>query len=133
LFILYGVAHKLAPALKTTGVNVHQFCLAGNKGPTLAPAKIRSKLRELVRDMRTLNSLGTIRAVRKELQARAGVYHPQDFLISGKDYLLPLLRTHLAGHLGFQGSLETLKARLAGFYEVAGEPFLARRLRSIVK
>jgi len=51
-------------------------------------------------------------------------------MISGKDYILPLLWLRLCGSFGFKGSFEQLKVELAQGWQ-SNEPWLARRIARV--
>ena len=131
LFILYGIARKLAPELMTVGFNVHSLCTQTAGSPVLSGAKIRARMRSVFRQMLGRSDQRAINIARLEIETRANGYNPSDYIISGKDYLLPLLRAKLGAEVRLRGNVDELKVRLARHYDVAREPFLARRLRRI--
>jgi hypothetical protein len=132
LFIIYAVAVMLSPEIATTGFNVFKLCIQSKDGPILAESKIRSRMRSVIREVLKHAKLDTVRKLRQEVQTRAKQYREGDVL-SGKDYLLPLLFARLRAVIKFHGSMEEFKVRLAARYDVACEPFLARRLRSVAQ
>ena len=131
LFILYGVARRLSPTVQTIGFNVHQLCTSTAHGLVLSNEKVRSRMRSLIRKVLQHSNLVSVRAVRKEVQLRASRYNPREYVISGKDYLFPLLRAKLRSEVNCREASDNIKVRLARHYDVAREPFLARRLRSL--
>ncbi len=133
LFILYAVARKLCPSVRTVSISVFSLCIDTPTGPVLSQAKIRAKMRSLCREMRGHLPLAEIVKTRKIVTAFAKDYKQADKVISGKDYLCPLLRTHLKSAVKFQGNVDDLKVRLARHYDPKSEPFLARRLRSVAR
>jgi hypothetical protein len=131
LFVLYAVARKLCPSLITIGFNVHQMCDHKRGGPILSGAKVRARMRALFREMLSSKTLLVLRAARRQVAVNAQQYSRADCLVSGKDYLCPLLRAHLKLKANFRGNVEDLKVRLARHYDPRNEEFLARRLRAI--
>jgi Protein of unknown function (DUF4435) len=132
LFILYAVSSKLCPSVSTIGFNVHRLCTKTATGQVaLSDEKVRARMRALARDCSAAAGLQAISTERRKIASRAAADGNPTRFMSGKDYLLPLLRLRLSFEIGFRGSLDELRVRLARHYDVAQEPLLARTLRSV--
>lgn len=132
LFVAYGVSAKLELNIPSISFNVHRLCVRTTGGAEiLSASKIRSRMRSFCRQCIAVIGLPAFRAERARIAGRVTGFPNPDHMISGKDYLLPLLQARLRSEIKFTGGIDELRVRLARHYEVGQEPFLARRLRSV--
>ena len=130
LFIAYGAAHAVARELETVGFHVAQMCTQEADGPVLSTSKVEERVAEVERRVSELGVAVEYERVRARIAASVPE-EPRSALrvVSGKNYLLPLLNFHLRRTVGFRGSIEELKVRLARHAFVGIDPDLSDAVR----
>jgi hypothetical protein len=125
LFASFAVIHEICPHLQTVGLNVMQVCSHYGTGPRLDTEKLTTVIQNLIDQCTEVVSREIIetRISALELELRGRGSHALRF-VSGKTYLMPLLYHHLKQTVGYSGTIEQLKVRLARFAEVDMDPKL---------
>ena len=131
LFIAYATAHKVAPNLKTTSYSVMKLTTQVGGCPTLNANKIDHRIMQIVREASRIVGVRAFKSVRREVQ-RTSLTLNLDQIVSGKDYLFPLVWVRLRSTCGYSGSMEQLKIHLAREHSPKYEPWFARRLQSFI-
>jgi hypothetical protein len=114
LFVVYAAAHRLSPAIQTSGYHVYQLCVQIDGQPNLDGNKVRSRRRDVIHQLEVSHSRQEIQreinAVRTSLRKRLlSCRH----IVSGKTYLLPLLNAHLRRKARYRSDHDTLKVQLS--------------------
>lgn len=126
LFIVYAIVMKRAPKFQTIKYNVSNLYIQGSKGVDICPIKTRHRILSLSRQLRGEIGLSDFRNERKEIAERLKKL-AIDEVISGKDYLLPVLHRRLSAVFGYRGDVEQLKVRLSEGW-IPNERAFARRV-----
>lgn len=125
LLILYGAAHMLEPSLQTFSYNATNLVQQTGKYVELSRTKTKSRCRTLLSELQSSHSIHEIRNAVKHVRS---LMPPQEDkvidLISGKTYLLPLLKFHLRNKVKFGEDLDRLKVRLARYSLLNNDPGL---------
>ena len=118
LFVIYAIVYELGLTIETVGFSVHRLLETPNNPLSLSPRLIGSRVRGLIRQIRSLVSNAEYRRARTAATAglRAGT-DPSVF-ISGKDYLLPLIYLHVRNIAGLRDSPSGFRVRLAQLCEL---------------
>ena len=132
LFIVYATAYQVASNVKTTSYPVMKLTTAIVGSASLNAQKLGRRIMQVVREACQLASVQTFSSVRRKIQQRAAALH-LDQIVSGKDYLLPLVWVRLRRKCGYKGSKEQLNIHLAKEFRPEFEPWLARRIRSVAQ
>jgi hypothetical protein len=133
LFLLYAVAHHLGGGIPTVSRSVVQLCDATPEGWTLEGKRVKSRMLEVSRAVIKAHSLADYKASIKHARSTLkGNGISLTDLISGKDYLFPLVYSRLQRLLKFHHGLDALKVELAAHYDPTAERYLARRLKGIL-
>jgi hypothetical protein len=132
LFVAYALVRQFAPEVPTVSFPSLRLTNSSPRGPELSAVKIRRRLKTLLLEIRRVATWAEIRAEKRNVSTRVAEFSARkDYLISGKDYILPLLATRLRQLANVRSSREELKVRLAHNYDPSREPYLARRLRGM--
>jgi hypothetical protein len=132
LFIVYAASHKLAPALETVGYSVQNLLIDGRQGPEISRLRCQRRARATARGVcREVGVERYIEAVQNIRERLPTVNWKQS--VSGKDYLFHIFWVRAGKVLSFRGDKEQLKAVLASQWTDHCEPYLARRIRAILK
>jgi hypothetical protein len=135
LFASYAVAYHFHVCNNQTSSFPVQRLLSVQHDPsTLSGCLIRKKIKEVVSSITTNTSLAQYRHKRTSIMCsireRGGDFSEY---ISGKTYILPLVHMQLRKVAKFNGSIETLKVRLAQHCELTIEPGFARAIIRALK
>lgn len=131
LFALYAVANKLCPTVQTVAFSVSNLCTRAPSGElVLDDGLVRARENAMIRQMLNQVPKSNIRTELVAAQRRA-----EDLrgfrCVSGKDYLFPLFESRMRLRLGYKGSTEQLKVRLANHFTNSNEGFFCRRLSAL--
>lgn len=131
LFSVYAVACELGSGAKTAGLRVHNLLVSTPNTIALSKDKVISRARTILRSLcRDFGSV-VVRELRLKYMSRAASL-PISMVVSGKDYLLPLVWLHLKKACRYNGSEDQLKVLLAREFTREQEPYLVRRLQALV-
>jgi hypothetical protein len=134
LFIIYAVAEWVEAGVPTSGYAVNRLCVSPHNPRTLSAYKIRRRISEVRAAILAKISMLQYKALRRSFGARLGTDKRQHgSFISGKTYLLPILHAHLKREVGFSGSSDTLKVRLAAYCELNIDLGLSAALHAAVQ
>ncbi|MGK9339609.1 DUF4435 domain-containing protein [Sinorhizobium meliloti] len=127
LFVVYATSEKLETGIKTVAFGVHRLLSKIDGKKILDEAKIRSRILEVVKgSIRSKGSLHFSRT-RKEITKRAASL-PIEKVVSGKDFVFPLIWLRLKELRDFSSELDHFKVHLAKAFDKARDPLLARSL-----
>ena len=130
LFRAYAVAHELSPNLKTTGYPLGNLLVNTAKGPELCKVKVYKRIHSLLKEVRSVASAMEVRQSWIKICGSMAKLSVKE-VISGKDYIFPLLAMRISKVLKFQGSHEQLKVYMARGFDRRMEPRLCQRLKAI--
>jgi len=130
LFVAYGVAYTLQPSLQTTGHPVTKLIKNTRTGPIVEKLKLRNRAVNLYLTLAKNVGIQTVRQIRNSIIARSNIL-PLAQVVSGKDYLLPLLLLQFKAMCGYGGSNENFKVALARSFVAKSEPWFARRIKNL--
>ncbi len=122
LFAVYAVSYALNLGIETVSYKVVRLCTVQNNPATLSPVLVAKRTRQVRNEIVSQVGWPTYRRVKAAVDARLSAALNPIRLISGKDYLFPLLQGFLRGQLGHTDSTEKLKVRLAAHYDPKVEP-----------
>lgn len=134
LFTIYAAAHALDREIETAAFHVFRICDASVGPPQLDEGKLRervsdvtSRLREKFTEAQVEEKIEEIkkRITRKRFKATR--------VVSGKSYLLPLLRAHLNRKVRYRASENTLLVQLARHARLDIDPDLVSAVKSAAK
>ncbi len=129
LFVVYATAEALNAGVSTVSFAVQRLVQGGR----LSVSKIRQRMLEVARGVCRNKGLRAYRTQRRVIQQNlAGVRLTAEQIMSGKDYLLPLLQRRLQQMFHYHGSLDQLRTHLAENYNPHVEAWLRRRLLNVV-
>jgi hypothetical protein len=129
LFVIYATAEALSAGVVTVSFAVQRLVQGGR----LSASKIRQRMLEVARGVCRKIGLRAYRNQRRAIQKNlAAIQIAAEHLISGKDYLLPLLHRRLRQMFHYHGSLDQLRTHLAENYDPHVETWLRRRLLNVV-
>ena len=132
LFIAYATAYQVKSNVKTVSYSVMNLTTAVGGSVNLNAQKLGRRIMQIVRDVSRLVSVQTFSSVRRKIQQRAAAIH-LDQIVSGKDYLLPLVWVRLRRACDYHGNMDQLKIHLAKEFRPEYEPWLARRIRKVAQ
>ena len=131
LFVAYATAHKVAPRLKTTNYPVLKLTTQVDGCAVLNRSKIDRRIMQIVREAIRVVGVRAFSSVRREVQSTSSGLTIEQ-IVSGKDYLFPLVWIRLRRKCGYSGSKDQLKIQLAREFSPKYEPWFARRLLSMI-
>lgn len=109
LFIVWAVLNKVKPERATTSIGVQKF-LAGKPSVRLDDVKVSKEVADAVAFLsKHLDGLPLYKTTKRRVKA---LPQPLD-VVSGKDFMLPMLDLHLRGKTKEKCSRKSLKFRLA--------------------
>lgn len=129
LFYTYAASNACCPSVKTVGLVVNGMLGTFAGAPGLDPRKVRSRIASVIVSVRAQGRARAFVEERHKVRAR-GSELPLDQVISGKDYLLPVVWLLLRRMAGYNGSQEQFKIQLARLFTQHDEPYFARSLRA---
>lgn len=113
LFIWYAVAHKLQSGLATVNYNVVRLCVKRSNNRYLLKSRIDKRILELKLDLENTFGVTKVNKIYARAKKTFNKYSAVK-LVSGKDYLLPLLQDRLK-RLKLKDNRNQLKVRLARY------------------
>lgn len=131
LFALYAAIMHAAPSVPTVSFSAHRLLDRGGGGAiSYDVSKIRQRYRDVRRQALRICSRSVLssalRAISQNIEAKSGMT-----IVSGKDYVLPLFDQVLRHQLGYRGTSEQLKIRLANAFDPNAELAFTRAVRAI--
>lgn len=132
LFAAYATANLLNPQAPTVSAGVGVLCTASGRGKpqSLARVKVRRAVDATLQSTRSVAGAGRTNELFEATLARArSLPHPID-VVSGKDFLLPLLNAHLQC-LGCRVSRRALRMRLVASCRVERLAPLADAMKNV--
>lgn len=119
LFTIYIAVQILEAGIKTTGYNVMEFLEHRPKDQHLSETKISARITEIKSELLKEHSEEEIQAAIAQAEELLPDSHVEiSKLISGKTYLLPLLRHYLQIKASYRGRKDQLKTHLARHCEL---------------
>jgi hypothetical protein len=114
LFCAFGVAHEYAPTYQTVSQGVGTMCSTGGPGkqPELDSAKVKASELAALAEAEKSESKHNVLRLYEDIRARANSFVSPHDIVSGKDFLLPLLHFSLQTH-GSRVRRNVLRWRLA--------------------
>jgi hypothetical protein len=134
LFVLYGVAAKLGLGVATSSYPVHHLIDSPSGPLTLSSRRIRGRMRQLLSEIQSTGVAKTrYRAAKRRVRSIVTRSpDPASRYISGKTYLLPLVRLQLRKLAGVQETSQRLMVRMAQHCEIDVDPGLVRAVRRAI-
>lgn len=132
LYVVYAILQALSVPVVTVGFSIVGMCDNDRDPRTLSGARIRGRIRELVRF--AYNSAGkqryrrTRKLVMKELANLGQAVHRT---VSGKSVFMPLIQVHLSQCTTLRLRRHELLMRLALEVPIDADPRLKKRLRAL--
>ena len=125
LFVVYGVIAKLDLPIETIKYAVVRLLTDPKDAESLSANLVNARILSLIRAILSHVSRDEYRLTRDDLLNQLNTLQcdPSDH-ISGKTYLLPLIRLHLHNKASINDSLNGLKVRLAQHCELSIDPGL---------
>lgn len=125
LFVAYALAEQFGLELQTVSFPVQRLLAIPSDPGTLSKKLINRRIMEIKTAILQVTTLQMYKAARNLLTARL-IQTPLDIsrFLSGKTYLIPLLHLRLRQRCGLQGSMDSLKVRLASSCELTIDPNL---------
>jgi hypothetical protein len=130
LFVVYAAVRRHLPRTKTVSYSVTNLYSNTPSGPVICPVRVQRRVLAVVREVCRQIDKTLFFYTFKEIKARSSTLSWRQ-VISGKDYVLSLLRLRMRRIVNFAGSDEQLKLALAAQWISACEPYFSRRIRSI--
>lgn len=128
LFTVYATCEHLNTGLKTVSTGLYPLMTKAGKRYELDGKKIWQKISELVRKAVKIVGLRKFSRTRKSLSL-AGKKLPLEKLVSGKDFLLPLIWQKLQEIPDFSAHVDHFKVHLARSVQSAQDPLLRRKFQ----
>jgi hypothetical protein len=131
LFTVYAAANEVASSVKTTSLPVMPLTVTNADGViSFCPIKVGARVRAVVREATKIAGVKQFRTARVAATKRASTL-TIDQIVSGKDYLFPLIWHQMRRLLGYNGNKDQFRIHLAKEFLPSFEPGLARRIREI--
>jgi len=111
LFIYYAIAKKHRPELETVGFKVNQ--LTGDDTGFLSKSKVEQRIQQIKDKLMEILTSDEIQIEYVEINNRTQKIGSVIDCISGKDYILPLLKKKIKKIITLSSSTAVLKNRLA--------------------
>lgn len=129
LFVVYSIVHEFGLTIDTVSYPVQRLLKVAHDATTLSGLLIRQRMRDLIRAIQAHVSPYQYLRKKASIAARLAksTSHPGG-LISGKDYLLPLVYMRLRQVARFSDSFDKLKVRLAQHCELTIDRGFARAI-----
>lgn len=130
LFALYALAFTRAPSLSTIGQPVSSLYNNNRRTVEIDKTLALQRMIALSKLIRTEIGRDEFRREMRHVRARLKITQAEK-VVSGKDYILPMLYIHMRKLFGYKQTLETFKVQLAERWNPAKEPSLASAIRSL--
>jgi Protein of unknown function (DUF4435) len=130
LFALYAVVNFVDPSIQTVGYGIGKLLTNSPGGASLDADKIRSRMLSLARTARGSVGLPAFQNAHRSLRTHLKNISTEK-LVSGKDGIHPVIVMRLRSRVGYRGSDEQLKVKLARFFEPRSEPWFASVVRAL--
>jgi hypothetical protein len=130
LFVVYAATKMVAPEISTVAFAVQRLLRANPMGAELDRTKVTSRIRSVVRAASKKVGVAAFRQARLAVSRRAESL-PLNQIVSGKDYLMPIILMRIKARGGYRGNADHLKVALAKNFDRIGEPWLARRVERL--
>ncbi len=127
LFVVYATAFELKSGQKTVGFSVQNLLTSSPSSVQLCELKIRKRYIDVLRTLCRSHTVDVVRSKRKAIARNAKSLNLHQ-VVSGKDYILPVVLLHLKRTYGYKGTVDQLRGRLSKNFSPTMEPYLARRL-----
>ena len=134
LFVLYAVVSRLKVPVVTVKHSVYKLLSPAPDQFRLNDALVRQRIVEVEAETLGKSAATEFNKRKVEIELRAGSRSVRaDRHVSGKDYLMPLLFVRAKMRGCYKENVETLKARLARYYDVSVEPSLKRAIDRVLE
>ena len=130
LFIAYAAAMKVAPNIKTVKYSVYKLMDQVSGLWEINRWLVLGRIREIILEIKKLNVLSAFNVAYRSIARNVEKWDAM-MLVSGKDYLLPVILGRLKSRLKLQCNMEQFKVRLAGECSSSIDPWFCRTLRSL--
>lgn len=127
LFVVYAAANRLCPEIPTVSYPVHRLIRRVNNQSELDRELVVARIREVVKAVLGEMEMREYIGCRKKISKRAAAGRAMN-TVSGKDYILPILYRTMKDKVGYRGTAEQFKVRLANEFSPAREPSFARAI-----
>ncbi|UTV37664.1 DUF4435 domain-containing protein [Ensifer adhaerens] len=127
LFAIYATSEKLKTGVRTVKYGVHRLLSNVGGQDVLDETKLKSRIVEITRAAIRVAGALQFSRLRKVLLARAQTL-PLEKVVSGKDFLFPLVWGRLNEIKDFSSRLDHFKVHLAKSFNRAMDPTLARTI-----
>lgn len=129
LFLLYATAHHFKTGLVTTNYGVGRLCQQSARQMKVDRSKIALRIKALSQAIISKVGFKKYNSRRKSIRKR---FSKLDIfkLISGKDYLIPLLLSRFKKTANFGGNTDQFKLLLASYFDLSYEKGLHKFLKS---
>ncbi|WP_417020904.1 DUF4435 domain-containing protein [Candidatus Phyllobacterium onerii] len=124
LFIVYAATHLICSKIQTVGISIMEF----TSNNLIDPKKIRKRMSDVIRQVRREGKSLEFSVMRKEARTRASSL-PLEMIVSGKDYIFPIVYVHMRSKFSFRGNQEQLKVLLAREFQPLYSPHLSLAIR----
>lgn len=130
LFALYAVVNFVDPSLQTVGYGIVRLLKNSPGDVSLDADKIRSRMLSLARAARGSVGLLAFQNAHRRLRMHLKNISTRK-LVSGKDGIYPIIVLRLKKRVGYRGSDEQLKVKLAQVFDPRSEPWFASVVKSL--
>jgi hypothetical protein len=130
LFKLYAAARCADTRIQTVGFSVQSLFIDTASGPMICKKKTLARFIHIAKKVAKLKGIDWLRNIVEKINKRSNgmSYHK---IVSGKDYLMPLLLLRMKRLFSFRGTVEQLKAELASVWPGGNEYTISRALKDI--
>jgi hypothetical protein len=131
LFVVYATCTHLGTGLRTVANGIYPYITKINGRSNLDEHKLRRAITTLVRDAIIAKGALAFSSARRKIQERERTL-PLEKVVSGKDFIFPLIWVKLKEIKDFSVHLDHFKVHLANAFDPASDLTLKRRLAEMV-
>lgn len=130
LFIAYAVTQKLSPTTQTTSFSVRKLISNTPSGPKIDKKKVGSRIFSLYLNLARNFGVERVKSERAKVHKRSEKLKISQ-IVSGKDYVLPLIMLQFQARCGYGRNDESFKVALARSWSRDSEPYFARKMKTL--
>lgn len=130
VFVAYAVAQKLRIECKTTSLSVMDLTTNTKLGPIINEKKAAARVISIYKKVVCMCGVEKARLEYLKIKHRSQNL-PLSRVVSGKNYLLPIIKLQFQARFGYQGQNESFKVALARSFDPAMEKAFARAVAEI--
>jgi hypothetical protein len=131
LFLVYATSQEVRTGVQTVQFSTYKLMSNVSGMWQFEVDKLRRRVLHVVRESINAVGLSVFSKKRRELRARATAL-PFHKVVSGKDYILPIVWQRVCKRFGYRGNEEQFKIQLAKEFRPEFEPWLSRRLLRLI-